>query len=96
MEPEEAAMAVAKRWTVDIYIDEYEDRTRAEARLRTQDPTRMTGVGTARRNPADPEVPEIGDEFAAARALSELAHHLLEAAAADIEAVTRQPAHLRS
>jgi len=89
-------MAVAKRWTVDIYIDEHEGRTRAEARLRTQDPTRMTGVGTARRNPADPEVPEIGDEFAAARALSELAHHLLEAAAADIEAVTRQPAHLRS
>ena len=88
-------MAVAKRWTVDIYIDEHEGRTRAEARLHTGDATRLGGVGTARRNPADPEVPEIGDELAAARALSELAHHLLETAAADIEAVTHQPATLR-
>jgi hypothetical protein len=88
-------MAVAKRWTVDIYIDEHEGRTRAEARLHTGDATTLGGVGTARRNPADPEVPEIGDELAAARALSELAHNLLHAAASDIEAVTHQPAGLR-
>jgi hypothetical protein len=88
-------MAAAKRWAVDIYIDEHEGRTRAEARLHTGDATTLAGVGTARRNPADPEVPEIGDELAAARALSELAHNLLHAAASDIEAVTHRPASLR-
>jgi hypothetical protein len=88
-------MAVAKRWTVDIYIDEHEGQTRAEARLHTSDATQLAGVGTARRNPADPEIPEIGDELAAARALSELAHNLLHAAASDIESVTHKPASLR-
>jgi hypothetical protein len=39
-------------------------------------------------------VPEIGDELAAARALSELSHNLLDAAAADIEKITHRPAHL--
>jgi len=44
-------------------------------------------VGLARRKPADRDVPEIGDELAAARPLSELGHHLLSAAAEDIEAI---------
>jgi hypothetical protein len=39
-------------------------------------------------------VPEIGDAFATARALFELAHQLLEATAADIEAVTHERAQL--
>jgi hypothetical protein len=87
-------MAAAKRWTVDIYIDEHEGRTRAEARLRTSDATHLAGVGLARLNPSDRDVPEIGDELATARALSELAHRLLEAAAGDIEAITHRPAQL--
>ena len=87
-------MATAKRWTVDIVIDEHENQTRAEARLVTDDATSLTGVGTARLNPTDMNVPEIGDELAAARALSELAHRLLHSAADDIEAVTSKPAHL--
>ena len=89
-------MAVEKHWTVDIIIDEHEGRTRAEARLRTRDDTHLTGTGLAKRNPADPDVPEIGDELAAARALSRLAHELLDAAAADIEGVTHKPVHLLS
>lgn len=36
----------------------------------------------------------IGDELAVARALADLAHQLLEATAADIEAITHEPAHL--
>lgn len=87
-------MATAKRWTVDIVIDEHENQTRAEVRLVTGDGTSLTGVGTARLNPTDMNVPEIGDELAVARALSELAHRLLHSAADDIEAVTSKPARL--
>lgn len=84
-----------KNWRVDIVIDEHETRTRATARLHTGERTSLVGIGTARLNPADTNVPEIGDELATARALSDLAHRLLDAAAGDIEEVTHQPAHLR-
>ncbi len=87
-------MTTTKRWNVEIFIDEHDGMTRAEARLETADTTNLVGTGTARRNPHDVEVPEIGDELAAARALSELAHRLLDAAAEDIEAITHRPAHL--
>ena len=82
-------MTVAKRWSVDIFIDEHDEerRTYAEARLHTGDRTQLRGAGWAQRHPRDREVPEIGDELAAARALSELSHRLLSAAAEDIEEV---------
>jgi hypothetical protein len=35
-------------------------------------------------------VPEIDEESAASQALSDLAHHLLSAAAADVEAITHE------
>ncbi|MCX2951416.1 dsRBD fold-containing protein [Lentzea sp. NEAU-D7] len=78
-------MSTAKKWSVELLIDEHEGRTRAEARLHTLDPTRLVGVGTARLNPADRDVPEIGDELAASRALA-------DAAANDVEGVTATPA----
>jgi hypothetical protein len=81
-------MAMVKRWTVDIFIDEHEGRTYAEARLHSDAKTLLTGVGRAKLNPADADIPEIGDELAAARALSDLGHRLLIMAATDIEAVT--------
>lgn len=87
-------MTSAKHWNVEIVIDEHEDRTRAEARLISRERTQLTGVGKARKNPMDTSVPRIGDELAAARALSELAHHLLHTASDDIEAITHRPAHL--
>lgn len=83
-----------KRWTVEVIMSERGDHTHAEARLHTGEDTHLRGQGRARRNPADPQVPEIGDELAAARALSDLAHALLEAAAGDIEAVTHKPVTL--
>lgn len=92
-----------KKWSVEILIDEHEaedagvgSRTRAEARLHTSDATALVGVGSARRNPRDTEVPEIGDELAVARALADLAHQLIEATAADLEAVTSERIHLTS
>lgn len=88
-------MDQTKRWTVTIDIDEHDGRTRAVARLQTRDSDTLAGFGLARRNPADPDVPEIGDELAAARALSDLSHRLLDTAASDLESVTHEPAHLR-
>ncbi|MFC5951968.1 DUF1876 domain-containing protein [Pseudonocardia lutea] len=78
-------MHESKHWTVSIDIDEHEGRTRATARLHTRDSDSVVGVGLARLNPADRDVPEIGDELAAARALSELAHRLLDITASDLE-----------
>ena len=88
-------MVTMKRWTVDIYIDEDDTgRTYAEARLHTEAPTPLTGVGRASLNPADRDIPEIGDELATARALTDLGHRLLLAATKDIEAVTDQRVRL--
>lgn len=89
-------MPMMKRWTVEIYIDEDEGRTYAEARLHSDADTHLVGVGRARLNPADDDVPEIGDELAVARALSDLGGRLLLTASNDIEWVTRTPANLRS
>ncbi|HEY5858575.1 MAG TPA: DUF1876 domain-containing protein [Aldersonia sp.] len=92
-----------KKWSVEIVIDEHEaeetgagSRTRAEARLHSGDVTALVGVGLARRNPGDTEVPEIGDELAVARALADLAHQLIEATVADLEAATSERIRLTS
>lgn len=79
------------QWSVEVTIDEHDKKTRAVARLRTRDDTHLTGVGHARKSPADPNVPEIGDELATARALSDLAHQLLECSAQDLEKVVHEP-----
>ncbi|MCP2328748.1 hypothetical protein HDA40_007255 [Hamadaea flava] len=82
-------MTVARTWTVEVFIDEHEDerRTHAEARLHTRDRTNLKGEGVATRRPSDTEVPEIGEELAVARALADLSHQLLTAAAGDMEQV---------
>jgi hypothetical protein len=83
-----------KRWSVEVFIGEDDGRTYAEARLHTELGDRLLGVGRAWLSPADHDVPEIGDEVAVARALSELSRCLLDTAAGDIEAVTQQDVHL--
>ena len=65
-----------RRWAVTIDIDEHDGHTRAIARLRTRDTDRLVGVGLARLDPSDRDVPEIGEEIATARALSDLARRL--------------------
>ncbi|OHV42505.1 MULTISPECIES: DUF1876 domain-containing protein [unclassified Pseudofrankia] len=86
-----------KTWTVDVQLIEDEGRTRAEARLHGNDAVQLgklgTGeeiraVGLARCHPHDADVPTIGDEVAASRALSDLAHQLLDTAARNIESRT--------
>ena len=85
-----------KSWSVNIALDEHDGQTRATARLRAGDRPELEGIGMARLNPADSDVPEIGDELATARALADLAHQLIEVTAGDIEKVTKLPAHLRA
>ncbi len=71
-------------WTVTIVFSERDAKTRADAILMgARDELR--GWGRVRRNPVDPDRPAIGEEVAAARALNDLAHHLLEQAAQLIE-----------
>jgi hypothetical protein len=75
---------IEKRWTIDITIDEQDGHTRATAQLHTPESDRLKGTGLARLNPADHDVPEIGDELAVARALADLSSRLLGDAGADI------------
>jgi hypothetical protein len=83
-------------WSVDISLAERDGHTHAEARLHTRDATHLTGSGIARLRPHDPDVPEIGEEIAAARALMDLAGHLLHAAADDLEGVMQEKVTLES
>jgi uncharacterized protein DUF1876 len=81
-----------KTWTVQVTLDEEDDDTRADATLQLENKMEMHGRGFSRRNPHDESEPRIGEELATARALSDLAHQLLAAAAHDIEAKTHVPA----
>jgi hypothetical protein len=71
-------------WQVSIVFTEEGDRTRADAMLELAD-ERFHGYGRAKKAPEDPSVPVIGHDLAAARALSDLSHQLLNAAAGRIE-----------
>ena len=86
-------MTAVDSWPVEISLFEEDGKTRAEARL-TKGGAGVSGLGLARRNPSDREVMQIGEEIAAARALSDLAHQLLSDAAGQIEGITHERAHL--
>jgi hypothetical protein len=86
-------MIDTKVFTVEIEVVEHTDRTEAKALLSLDDESRA-GWGRARRNPADPDRPRVGDELAMARALSDLAHHLLDEVANQIESMEGRPVHL--
>jgi hypothetical protein len=86
-------MTTADSWRVEISLHEQDGKTQAEARLTHVD-LGMIGHGLARRNPHDQEVTQIGEEIAAARALSDLAHQLLDEAAWGVESITHERPHL--
>ena len=81
-----------KTWNVQVQIDERGDDTIADATLSLENKMEVRGHGQSRRNPSDESEPRIGDELAAARALSDLARQLLATAATDIESRTHVPA----
>jgi hypothetical protein len=80
-------------WQVSVTFTEDGDRTRADAVLELAS-QRFHGFGQAKRAPMDPRVPMIGQDLAAARALSQLSHQLLDAAAERIEATEGHPVRL--
>jgi len=86
-------MSNTRVWTVEIDFTEEGDNTRADAILDTGD-TRFHGWGRAQRSPADPDVPRIGTEIAAARALEDLVRKLLATAEDDIADHTGERSHV--
>jgi Rv2632c-like len=88
-------MSMRDHWSVELTIKEQDRLTVADARLTMDEGVYVFGHGSARRKPGDPEVTEIGEQIAAARALSDLAHMLLSAAAGGLEEITHQRADLQ-
>lgn len=89
----EPARALA--WEVRVSLVEAAGNTTAEAMLTPgPDVGSLRAVGHARKDPGDTEVPVIGDEVAAARALRRLADALLEQAEQDISNQTGHRAHV--
>lgn len=93
-EPHEPGQAHALTWDVRITVVESGGSTTAEATVMNGPLDPLRAVGHARKSPEDPEVPLIGDEIAAARALRRLADRLLTAAEADVTAAVGHKAHL--
>ena len=81
--------------TIDLRLEEDGEHCEARATMRTSIGD-FAGVGTARRNPRDPAVPMIGEEFAIARSLADLAAALEDAARAAMAAADSTPRHLVS
>nr|WSY49744.1 DUF1876 domain-containing protein [Streptomyces sp. NBC_00886] len=82
-------------WTVRLHL--FEDdagTTKAHLTLDTGT-TELAGHGTAHCHPADSNVPEIGDELAAGRAMNDLARQLLNTAERDIEGMDASQPHRR-
>jgi hypothetical protein len=73
----------AKEWIVTLFIDEGPDRTVARAVMSDDGRMSAVGRGVARRNPADRQVAEIGDELAVSRALEDLAQRIHDMASHD-------------
>jgi hypothetical protein len=89
-------MRTINRWIIEVMVGENDGRTLATAELYDDIGNHLVGTGLARLNPADADVPEIGDEIAVGRALTDLGRRLLATAAADIEVMTNEPVSLAS
>jgi hypothetical protein len=87
-------VSTVDRWSVELSIHEHEGQTRADARLIMDGGDHLLGHGMARRHPRDPNVTDIGERIAVARALSDLAHLLLGSAAAELEDLTHERTRL--
>jgi hypothetical protein len=87
-------MIINDTWSMMLSVQESDGETIATARLVMDGDEHLAGKGKARLNPSDQGVDKIGAEIAVARALSDLSHKLLHAAAQDVEGMTHQRAHL--
>ncbi|MGW3151380.1 DUF1876 domain-containing protein [Streptomyces sp. NPDC001177] len=91
-------MSHTAEWKVRLHLFEDDDGTTKAHVVLDTGTTALTGHGTAHCHPADTNVPQIGDELAAGRAMHDLADQLLNVAGRDIQAMgasrpsTREPA----
>jgi hypothetical protein len=91
---------MARTWKASIFLFDADDPrsdtdvTTAHAVLETSSGTTLEGYGRARRAPADVDVPEIGDELAAARALRDVADRLLRATSDDLSQLEHAEVHI--
>ncbi|MFJ8632380.1 DUF1876 domain-containing protein [Streptomyces sp. NPDC093568] len=82
-------------WKVRLHLfEDDEGTTKAHVVLDTGTTT-LTGHGSAHCSPTDMNVPEIGDELAASRAMNDLSQQLLDVAERDIEDVGAIPPDTR-
>jgi hypothetical protein len=82
---EEKMMLHTVEWKVRLYLSEDDEGTTKARVVVNTGTTTLTGHGAARCNPADAEVPEIGDELAAGRAMHDLGQQLVSTAERDIK-----------
>ncbi|WP_217178152.1 DUF1876 domain-containing protein [Streptomyces sp. AC495_CC817] len=80
-------MAHTSEWRVRLHLSEDDEGTTEARVVLDTGATQIVGRGSAHRHPADADVPEIGDELAAGRAMNNLARQLIRAAERDIEGV---------
>ena len=82
---------MTETWNVAIYLFDADDdpthgaTTKAHAILTTSTGATLDGYGRAQFSAYDLDVPEVGTELAAARALRHLADRLLQASSDDLE-----------
>jgi hypothetical protein len=81
-------MSHTGQWNVRLDLFEDDDGTTKAHVVLDTGTTAMTGRGTAHCSPTDTNVPEVGDELAAGRAMHDLAHQLLKAAEKDVRSMT--------
>jgi Domain of unknown function (DUF1876)/Domain of unknown function (DUF1918) len=84
VEAGEAPMLERTAMHVDVTVAEDADHCDAIARIHVRG-REFSGWGRARRHPTDPEMPIVGEELAVARALADVSHQLVVAAADSLE-----------
>ncbi|MFG2715627.1 dsRBD fold-containing protein [Streptomyces goshikiensis] len=84
----EACHVAHERTRVYLFEEDHTTKVRVELDTGT---THLTGHDTARCNPTDKDVPEIGDELATARALENLVEQLKRTAYGDMAAAGAAP-----
>ena len=93
VEPREGPTIDRTSMRVEVSLTEDADHCEAIARVRVRDRD-FSGWGRARRHPTDPEMPVVGEELAVARALSDVSHQLVVAAADSLESALGRPVAL--
>ncbi|KOV62734.1 DUF1876 domain-containing protein [Streptomyces sp. MMG1121] len=80
-------------WHIELEFVEDDQHTRAVAMVRLPDGSEVRAHGRASRHTIDSNQPRVGEEIAGARALNELAMHLLNKAHGEIDSASGRISH---